>query len=50
MLDHAIVTAYYWSVDQMCWLMQETGFEVLDVETRQDQGRPPHAAIAAAAR
>jgi hypothetical protein len=49
-LDHAITKAYYWSVDQMSRLLQDAGFEVLDVETRQDPGNRPHAAIAAIAR
>lgn len=49
-LDHAITKAYYWSVDQMSRLLQNAGFELLDVETRQDHGSRPHAAIAAIAR
>lgn len=48
--DHAITTAYYWSVDGMSRLLQDAGFEVLAVETRHDHGRRPHAAIAATAR
>jgi ubiquinone/menaquinone biosynthesis C-methylase UbiE len=46
-LDHAITKAYYWSTDQMSRLLQDAGFEVLDVETRQDHGKRPHAAISA---
>lgn len=49
-LDHAITKAYYWSVDQMVRLLQDSGFDVLEVETRQDPGSRPHAAIAAIAR
>lgn len=49
-LDHAITKAYYWSVDQMSRLLDDAGFEVLDVETRQDHGKRPHAAIAAITR
>ena len=45
--DHAITKAYYCSLDQMSRLLQDAGFEVLDVETRHDAGRRPHAAIAA---
>jgi len=48
--DHAVTTAYYWSADQMGAMLRDAGFEVLDVETRHDPGRRPHAAIAAIAR
>ncbi|WP_411733074.1 class I SAM-dependent methyltransferase [Paeniglutamicibacter sp.] len=48
--DHAITTAYYWSVEQMTSLLHNAGFEVFDVETRQDSGSRPHAAISAIAR
>lgn len=49
-LDHAITRAYYWSVGRMSQHLQDAGFEVLDVETRQDPGQRPHAAIAAIGR
>ncbi|MET3165072.1 UNVERIFIED_ORG: SAM-dependent methyltransferase [Arthrobacter sp. UYEF10] len=49
-LDHAVTRAYYWSVDQMSRLLEEAGFEVLDVEKRRDHGSRPHAAIAAVGR
>lgn len=48
--EHAITTAYYWPIQQMRHILSESGFEVLDVETRQDLGKRPHAAIAAAVR
>ncbi len=48
--DHAITTAYYWSVEQMTSLLHSAGFDVIDVETRQDSGSRPHAAISAIAR
>ncbi|WP_167047657.1 class I SAM-dependent methyltransferase [Salinibacterium sp. ZJ454] len=48
--EHAITTAYYWSLDQMSHMLQTAGFEVLDVERRQDPGNRPHAAIAAMVR
>ena len=48
--DHAVTTAYYWSVDEMSAMLRDAGFEVLDVESRQVPGRRPHAAIAAVAR
>lgn len=47
---HAVATAYYWSIEQMRQMLSESGFDVIDVETRQDTGRRPHAAIAAIAR
>jgi ubiquinone/menaquinone biosynthesis C-methylase UbiE len=49
-LDHAVTKAYYWSIDRMSRLLQDAGFEVLDIETRHDPGRGPHAAIAAIGR
>lgn len=49
-LDHAITKAYFWSIDQMSRLLDHAGFEVLDVETRQDHGKRPHAAMAAVIR
>jgi len=48
--DHAVTTAYYWSMDGMSAMLRAAGFEVLDVETRHDPGRRPHAAMAAIAR
>jgi ubiquinone/menaquinone biosynthesis C-methylase UbiE len=48
--DHAITTAYYWSVDEMSSMLNDAGFDVSDVETRQDPGSRPHAAISAVAR
>lgn len=47
---HAVTTAYYWSVEQMGRLLNEAGFDVLDVETRHDTGKRAHAAISAVAR
>ena len=44
---HAIATAYYWSVEQIRHMLRESGFDVLDVQTRTDPGRRPHATIAA---
>ncbi|GAA5226959.1 class I SAM-dependent methyltransferase [Paeniglutamicibacter antarcticus] len=46
-LDHAITTAYYWSVEQMSSLLHDAGFEVIEVEKRHDPGIRPHAAICA---
>jgi ubiquinone/menaquinone biosynthesis C-methylase UbiE len=47
---HAVTTAYYWSTDQMGHLLGKAGFEVLEVETRQDTGKRAHAAVTAAVR
>lgn len=49
-LDHAVTRAYYWSVDQMRSMLHDAGFDLIDVETRQDPGSRPHAAISAIAR
>lgn len=48
--DHAVTRAYYWSVDQMSSLLHDAGFDVIEVETRQDPGSRPHAAISAIVR
>ena len=48
--DHAVTTAYYWSVPQLTSLLQDAGFDVLDVETRHDPDSRPHAAISATVR
>lgn len=47
--DHAVIRAYFWSIEQMSQLLQDAGFAVLEVETRHDHGNRPHAAIAAIA-
>ncbi|MGL3807233.1 class I SAM-dependent methyltransferase [Paeniglutamicibacter sp. R2-26] len=48
--DHAVTTAYFWSVEAMTRLLDDAGFNVVDVETRQDPGHRPHAAISAVLR
>ena len=48
--DHAVTTAYFWSVEGMTRILDDAGFDVIDVETRQDPGRRPHAAISAVLR
>jgi SAM-dependent methyltransferase len=45
--DHAVVTAYWWSVDALRSLLDEAGFEVVEHHGRQDAGRRPHAALIA---
>lgn len=47
---HGITTAYYWPIEQMQHTLRESGSDVLDVETHQDSGKRPHAAIAAIVR
>ncbi|MEV7662023.1 methyltransferase domain-containing protein [Paenarthrobacter sp. NPDC089316] len=47
---HAVTTAYYWSVEQMTHFLSEAGFDVIEVETRQDPGTRAHAALTAAVR
>jgi hypothetical protein len=47
---HAVTTAYYWSTEQMGHLLGEAGFDVLEVETRQDPGKRAHAAVTTAVR
>lgn len=46
-LDHAVTSAYYWSIDRMSSILQDAGFEVRDIKTRHDRRSQPHAAIAA---
>lgn len=45
--DHAVVTAYRWPVDDMCRQLSDSGFEVLEIHTRQLRGERPGAAIVA---
>ncbi|WP_417216685.1 class I SAM-dependent methyltransferase [Arthrobacter sp.] len=49
-LDHAITPAHYCSIDRFSRLLDDAGFEVLDVETRQDEGSRPHASMSAVRR
>ncbi|MCK8475667.1 class I SAM-dependent methyltransferase [Microbacterium aurugineum] len=46
---HAVTTAHYWSVDGMSALLEESGFSVIDRETRVPTGARPHASISAVA-
>lgn len=43
--DHAIATAQHWPVARMVNLLEGAGFEIIAVETRQDPGARPHAAV-----
>ncbi|WP_449373674.1 class I SAM-dependent methyltransferase [Arthrobacter psychrolactophilus] len=45
--SHAVTTAYFHSVAEMSGLLRDAGFDVFDVETRQDPGSRPHAALSA---
>lgn len=48
--DHAVVTAYRWPVASLAALLDEAGFDAVDVHTRTDPGRRPHGAISAVRR
>lgn len=43
--DHAVTTAYYWSIEAMSSSLEGTGFRVQETHARQDPGARPHAAI-----
>ncbi|WP_025274038.1 class I SAM-dependent methyltransferase [Haloglycomyces albus] len=45
--DHAVVTAYFWSVDALRSALETAGFAIQEVHTRHDPGARPHAAIVA---
>ncbi|MBN9612173.1 MAG: class I SAM-dependent methyltransferase [Actinobacteria bacterium] len=45
--DHAVVTAYYWPVDEMRIALDRAGFETGEVRTRVDPGTRPLASIVA---
>lgn len=49
-LDHAVTPAHFWSTDRMAHLLDDAGFELLDVESRQDEGSRPHASMSAVRR
>jgi SAM-dependent methyltransferase len=44
---HAVVTAYYWSVDALRGLLAEAGLEVVEHHRRRDPSRRPLAALVA---
>lgn len=46
---HAIITAYYWSVEAMSLMLDQAGLETAHIERRKDAGKRPHAAILALA-
>lgn len=48
--QHAVTTAYYRSVKEMSHLLSKAGFDVLEVEKRQDAGKRAHAAVTATVR
>lgn len=45
--DHAVVTAYFWPIDELVNLLGSAGLEVVEVESRTDPGSRPHGAISA---
>jgi SAM-dependent methyltransferase len=48
--DHAVITAHRWPVASLVALLDEAGFDVVDVHTRTDPGHRPHGAISAVRR
>ncbi|MBO9039474.1 class I SAM-dependent methyltransferase [Curtobacterium flaccumfaciens] len=48
--DHAVVSAYRWPVASLVTVLDEAGFDVVDVHTRTDPGHRPHGAISAVRR
>nr|WP_183658008.1 class I SAM-dependent methyltransferase [Prauserella isguenensis] len=44
---HAVTTAYFWPVEEMSRLLTDAGFHVEEIETRDDPGHRPHAALVA---
>lgn len=48
--DHAVVTAYRWPTSALAEVLDDQGFDVVDVRTRIDPGQRPHAAIRATRR
>lgn len=45
--EHAVTKAYCWSIARMTSLLNDAGFDVIDVDSRHDPGSRPHAAISA---
>ena len=45
--EHAVVTAYFWSVAALTTKLEALGFRVVDAVTRTDVGTRPHAALVA---
>ncbi|MBF4613042.1 class I SAM-dependent methyltransferase [Curtobacterium sp. VKM Ac-1376] len=48
--DHAVVTAFRWPVPSLAALLNEAGFDVVDVHTRSAPGHRPHGAVSAVRR
>ena len=44
---HAVAPAQYWPTEKMTRLLEDAGFDVVDLERRQVPGSRPHAAIIA---
>lgn len=45
--DHAVTTAYYWSLDALAERIERAGFSVTDAQTRTDPGVRPQGVIVA---
>jgi SAM-dependent methyltransferase len=48
--DHAVVTAYRWPVTSLAALLDEAGFDVVDLHTRSAPEHRPHGAVSAVRR
>jgi len=48
--DHAVTTAYYWSAHTMSCLLEEAGFRIVAIDTRDVPMTRPHSAISAVLR
>lgn len=44
---HAVVTAWFWSADELERMLRVAGFDVVDVVSRADEGVRPHLAVIA---
>lgn len=48
--EHAVAPAQFWPVEEMAQLLEGAGFDVVDLERREDTSARPHAAIIATRR
>ena len=43
--DHAVITGFYWPIEEMKRLLEQAGFQVEGIDRRHDPGSRSHAAI-----
>ncbi|MFT4228687.1 MAG: class I SAM-dependent methyltransferase [Microbacterium sp.] len=43
--DHAVVRAYRWPADELCSVLEEAGFDIIETHRRAERGRRPVGAI-----